>query len=93
MPIRAASLGWIATPATTVGQRVAASTAHRELSTSQPICTIRRTPTSAARLIASSAARPVIDAAMSRWQWVSTTWPGSGSGEAGSSGRPPELTA
>ena len=47
--IRAASLGWMATPATTAGQRSAASTAQRDPATSQPIWTIRETPTSAAR--------------------------------------------
>ena len=48
-PSRAASLGWMATPATTFGHRSAAATAHREPSTSQPICTMRVTPTSAAQ--------------------------------------------
>ena len=75
-PSRAASLGWMATPATTAGQRSAAATAHREPATSQPICTTRVTPTWAARASASAGSRPDIACVESRWQCESTTGPG-----------------
>ena len=78
--MRAASFGWIATPAITDGQRSAACTAQRQPSGSQPICTILVTPTSAASRMASSGSRPDLACVESRWQCESTTGAGSGSG-------------
>ncbi len=75
----------MATPATTLGQRSAASTAQRESSRSQPIWTIRVTPTAAARAIASAGSSPDIRIVESRWQCESTTGDGNGSGASGNS--------
>ena len=77
-----ASLGCSATPATSASWVVAASTAQRAPGRSQPICTIRVTPTAAACAIASpvGSQEPSGPSAMSRWQWLSTTGCGSGSG-------------
>ena len=86
---RGASLGCSATPATIASCSAAASTAQRAPGRSQPICTIRVTPTAAAarapRAVASQA--PSGPSAMSRWQWLSTTGCGSGSGAGGRCGR------
>ena len=84
---RGASLGCRATPATRASCVAAASTAHRAPGRSQPICTIRGTPTAAAAASAVLGGEPVArrPSAMSRWQWLSTTGCGSGSGAGGRS--------
>ena len=83
---RGASLGCSATPATSASWVAAASTAHRAPRRSQPICTIRGTPTAAAAASASSTGRAASSPRpMSRWQWLSTTGCGSGSGAGGRS--------
>jgi len=77
-------LGCRATPATTASCADATSRAQRAPGRSQPICTIRGTPTAAAVASASSmesGASP--SRVMSRWQWLSTTGCGSGSGRGG----------
>ena len=83
---RGASLGCSATPATSASWVAAASTAHRAPGRSQPICTIRGTPTAAAAASASATGSGSSSPrAMSRWQWLSTTGCGSGSGAGGRS--------
>jgi hypothetical protein len=80
---RGASLGWIATVATTSGRRAARSTAHRDDATSTPTCTTRSTPTARAARRWASGSPPMT----SRWVWLSGTGTVSGGGAGGGSPR------
>ena len=88
-PRPAAAPRWGAARPRRPGRRAtsAASTAHRAPGRSQPIWTMRVTRTAAAAAIASSVVSHSSPSAMSRWQWLSATGCGSGSGRAAGCGR------